>query len=359
MSLALVPVTKRLALAVGAVDQPDPDRRIHRQPTPRLGGIALFAGFTVALLFFGGPVSDRWQVIAVSAVVTIAMAVDDILHLPWWTKLLIEGGVGLFVAAAGITITFFALPGESVHLIQLGWLAIPVTAVWVVGMQTSINLLDGSDGVAAGVVGIVAAICLIAAINRVDEPGGIQNGVIVLSGALMGCCAGFLVFNFPPASVFMGDGGSHFLGVALAVITVLGVAKVAVALSLFVPLITLALPIGDTAFAIVRRRRAGRSMAQPDTEHIHHRLLARGMTPLETACTFYFATAILGCISLWIFGHRRIVVVGVVLFAVALVVLWWRHRKRIASYEVDAEGYLIIPGTRATPARVRHRGEID
>ncbi|MFN2591337.1 MAG: MraY family glycosyltransferase, partial [Candidatus Dormibacteria bacterium] len=265
VSVVVVPLTMLLARGIGAVDQPDADRRIHTTPTPRLGGLGLCAGFGVAIAIFGSSVPNRWAVVAVSAAITLAMAVDDIRHLPWWAKLLIELAAGAAVAAVGITITFFAIPGPHGSIVyELGWLAVPVTIAWVVGMQTSINLLDGSDGVAGGVVGIVAAVSLLAAINRLESPTDVQNGTIILSGALMGCCAGFLIFNLPPARVFMGDGGSHFLGVALAIITILGVAKVAVALSLLVPLIALGLPIGDVAFAIVRRSRAGRSPAEPD-----------------------------------------------------------------------------------------------
>ena len=139
----------------------------------------------------------------------------------------------------------------------LGLLIAPMTVVWVLGMQVSINLLDGADGVAAGVIAIVATVCLLAAINRIEGPADIQSGVVDPSGAVMGCCVGFLIFNLPPARMFMGDSGTHFLGVALAVITILGVAKIAVGLSILMPLIALGLPIGDTAFAIVRRRRRG------------------------------------------------------------------------------------------------------
>lgn len=360
VSLAVVPVSMWLAHRVGAVDDPDDERRIHSEPTPRLGGIALFAGFATAVAIFGGPVPGRWGVVAVCAAITVTMAIDDILHLPWWAKLVIEVSAGLAVAAAGITITFFALPGPHGSIVyQLGWLALPVTIAWVVGMQTSINFLDGSDGVAAGVVAIVAMVSLLAAINRLESPNDVQNGTVVLSGALMGCCAGFLVFNLPPARVFMGDGGSHFLGVALAVITILGVAKVAVALSLFVPLIALGLPIGDTAFAIVRRRRAGRSMAQPDSEHLHHRLLARGLTPLETAVSFYLMTAILGCLALAIFGHRTVLAVAIVLLVLALAALWWRNRRRRGRAPTDEEGYLMVTGRRAGPSRIHHSGETD
>jgi UDP-GlcNAc:undecaprenyl-phosphate GlcNAc-1-phosphate transferase len=178
----------------------------------------------------------------------------------------------------------------------------------------------------------------------------------------MGCCAGFLVFNLPPARVFMGDTGSHFLGVALAVISILGVAKIAVGLALFIPLIALGLPIGDTAFAIVRRRRAGRSPTEPDAGHLHHRMLATGMSPLETALTFYLMTAILGCIALFIFGHRRILDVALGLLVVALVGLVWRSRRRTQRPNpqpdpaFDADGSLLISGRPSVPARIHRRG---
>jgi UDP-GlcNAc:undecaprenyl-phosphate GlcNAc-1-phosphate transferase len=358
VTMILIPVTIVVARRVGAVAEPDADRHLHHQSTPRLGGIALFGGFTVALLAFGGPVTDRWQVVGVTAAITVAMLVDDILDLPWNAKLAIELGAGVLVAALGITINFFAVPGgHGPSLVELGWLAGPITAIFVLGMEVSINLLDGSDGVAAGVVGIVATVLLLAAVNRVQGPGDVQTGVIILSGALMGCCCGFLVFNLPPARVFMGDTGSHFLGVALAVISVLGVAKIAVALALFVPLIALGLPIGDTAFAIVRRRRAGRSATQPDAGHLHHRMLATGMSPMETALTFYLLTAILGCVALFVFGHKRILDVALVLLVVALVGLLWRSRRR--RPEVDADGFLVVRGHRQVRARARRGGEAD
>ncbi len=339
--IAIVPLTTLLANRVGAVAQPDEDRHIHPLPTPRLGGIAMFCGFAVALALFGGGITVRWQVVAVCAAITVAMAIDDVLDLKPWAKLALELGAGVAVALSGILITFFALPwgGNGVNLVELGWLAAPITVVWVMGMQVSINFLDGSDGVAAGVVGIVALVSMLAAVNRLDEAHDVQSGVIVMSGALMGCCVGFLVFNLPPARVFMGDTGAHFLGVALAAITILGVAKVAVGLSLMVPLIALGLPIGDTAFAIVRRRRAGISAAQPDAGHLHHRLLARGLTPMETALTFYLMTGILGCVGLALFGHRRILDIALVLLIVALAWLWHRnHNQRRARRALARNG---------------------
>lgn len=359
ITVAVVPPTIWLARRVGAVDRPDAERRIHSDPTPRLGGIAMFAGFAVAMAVFGRGVDDCWQVVAVCGAITVAMAVDDVLRLPPWWKLLIETGAGLLVALLGITVTFVGFHTHPDSLLDLGRLAIPVTVVWLVGMQVSINLLDGVDGVASGVVAIVAGVLLLAAINRLAPGNQVQSGVIVMSGALMGCCFGFMFWNIAPARVFMGDSGSHFLGVAVGTITVLGVAKVAVALTILVPLVTLGLPIGDTAFAIVRRRRAGTGIAAPDAGHLHHRLLALGLSPRETALTFYLATTILGCIALGIFGHRRVLAAAAVLLVVALLALLWRSRRRADGGEQRAPGWLLVDGRAAVPSRARRGGEAD
>jgi UDP-GlcNAc:undecaprenyl-phosphate GlcNAc-1-phosphate transferase len=358
VTVAMVPLTGWLARRVGAVDEPDAERRIHRQPTPRLGGIAMFAGFALALAIFGRDLEYCWQVVAVTGAITIVMAVDDVLRLPAWWKLIIETGAGVMVVLVGITVTFVGFHTHPGSLLDLGLLAAPVTVVWLVGMQVSINLLDGVDGVASGVVAIVAGVLLLAAINRLGPTAGVQNGVIVMSGALMGCCFGFMFWNIAPARVFMGDSGSHFLGVAVGTITILGVAKVAVALTILVPLVTLGLPIGDNAFAIVRRRRAGTGIAAPDAGHLHHRLLALGLSPRETALTFYLATTILGCIALGIFGHRKVLAAAAVLLVVALVALLWRSRRRAAE-EDGAAGWMLVPGRAAVPSRARRGGEAD
>jgi UDP-GlcNAc:undecaprenyl-phosphate/decaprenyl-phosphate GlcNAc-1-phosphate transferase len=288
------------------------------------------------------------------------MAVDDVLRLPAWTKLIIEMGAGILVAALGITISFFGFRAHPASVLDLGLLAAPVTVVWLVGMQVSINLLDGVDGVASGVVAIVSGVLLLAAINRLGPTETIQNSVIVMSGALMGCCFGFLYWNVSPARVFMGDSGSHFLGVAVGTITVLGTAKVAVALTILVPLVSLGLPIGDTAFAIVRRRRAGTGIAAPDAGHLHHRLLALGLSPRETALAFYLATIVLGCIALGMFGHRKVLALAAVLLVVALVALLRRSRRRNGDLEGrPLRDWLLVSDREAVPSRTRRGGEAD
>lgn len=360
--MVAVPGTMWLARRTGAMAHPDGDRHLHDRATPRLGGIAMFAGFAVAIAIFGSGVTDRWQVLAVTGAITVAMAIDDILDLSWRSKLAIEIGVGVLTVVLGITITTLAVPGvHSTSVIDLLWLSAPVTVVWLVGMQVSVNLLDGADGVAAGVIAIVATVCLLAAISRIGEASELQTGVVILSGAVMGCCLGFLVFNLPPARVFMGDSGSHFLGVALAVITILGVAKVVVGLSILVPLIALGLPIGDTAFAIVRRTLAGRNPAAPDAGHLHHRLRAVGMTPLETAVTFYLVTGILGCLALTIYGHHTIIFIALGLLVVSLVALVWRNRRRTPRlpFAVAEESEVLVEGRRTLPTHIHHSGDPD
>ena len=177
---------------------------------------------------------------------------------------------------------------------------------WLLGMQNTVNFLDGVDGLAAGVLCIVALILMLAAgeLNQIDN--------VQLSGALAGTCAGFLLFNFHPARIFMGDSGAHFLGIALGMISILGVAKVAVAFALAAPVLALAVPIVDTGWAIVRRRIQKTPVGGGDRLHLHHRLQSFGLDARQTCYVFYAASALLGGLGLTLFGHGRILAVVVV-----------------------------------------------
>ena len=211
--------------------------------------------------------------------------------------------LGASVAAGAVAFfsCFFGLPGD--RIVQLELLATPVSVFWLIGMQNTMNFLDGADGLAAGVAFIVAVTLMLAA------AGLRQLHVVQLSGALAGACLGFLLFNWYPAKIFMGDSGAHFLGTALGVISILGVAKVAVAFALAVPMLALAVPIADTAWAILRRRRQKASVARADLLHLHHRLQAFGLDQRQTCFVFYTATALLGALGLTLFGHGRILAV--------------------------------------------------
>jgi UDP-GlcNAc:undecaprenyl-phosphate GlcNAc-1-phosphate transferase len=266
----------------------------------------MYVGFAVAVLIFVSSSTTRTGVLVVSGLAAVLLIADDRWSVSPGIKFAFQLLVALVaVAVFGFVISYFGLPGSggygSTRVVDLGWFAVPVSLFWLLGMQNTVNFLDGVDGLAAGVVFIVALTLLIAA------AGKDQIEVVQLAGALAGACAGFLLFNFYPARIFMGDSGSHFLGAALAVISILGVAKVAVAFALAVPILALALPIADTAWAIVRRRRVRMSVASPDLQHLHHRLQAFGLNPRQTCYVFYAATALLGAIGLMFFGHRRII----------------------------------------------------
>jgi UDP-GlcNAc:undecaprenyl-phosphate GlcNAc-1-phosphate transferase len=305
---AVVPVAAFLSRRFGWIAEPG-GRHAHASPTPNLGGLALYAGFAVSLALFLRDYGATIGVLVVSGLAMALLAVDDRWPMKPLVKLGVQIGLALLaVVVFGVQIKFFSLPGA--HYVQLGYLMAPVSIFWLVGMQNTVNLLDGADGLAAGVVAIVAVILVLAA-GQLGQPE-----IVRMSAALAGCCAGFLLFNFPPARIFMGDSGAHFLGVALGMISILGVAKVAVAFALAAPVLALALPIADTGWAIVRRRMGGTSVARPDLMHLHHRLQSLGLNPRQTCYVFYAATALLGSLGLTLFGHGRILAVVLVADAV-------------------------------------------
>jgi len=311
----LVPPMIWVSRRAGVMAHPS-ERHPHSRPMPLLGGLAMFVGFGAAMLLFMSQADpgDRPGIIgvlAVSGLAAVLLIVDDRWSMPPLLKFGLQLAIAL-IAVVGLgkafQITFVSVLGG--HIVQLGLLAIPISLFWMLGMQNTVNLLDGVDGLASGVVMIVAVTLMFAA------AGNHQPQVVQLAGALAGACGGFLLFNFSPARIFMGDSGSHFLGTALGMISILGVAKVAVAFALAIPILALALPIADTAWAIVRRGRIKASVATPDLKHIHHRLLDFGLNARQTCVVFYSASGLLGAVGLMIFGHQRILAVVLVTFLI-------------------------------------------
>jgi UDP-GlcNAc:undecaprenyl-phosphate GlcNAc-1-phosphate transferase len=310
-----VPLAIRLSPRLGVIAMPS-DRHAHSKPTPALGGLAMYAGFAAAILLLAPINITSIGVLVVCGLATVLLIQDDRSPVRPLVKLAMQVTVAVVAVVVfgdllnddHFVISFFGLPGK--HIAYLGLLATPVSIFWLMGMQNTVNFLDGADGLAAGVVFIVAITLMLAA------AGLRQIEVVQISGALAGTCAGFLIFNWHPAKIFMGDSGAHFLGSALGVISILGVAKVAVAFALAVPIIALAVPIADTAWAILRRRRQRMSVARPDLLHLHHRLQAFGLDQRQTCFVFYTATALLGALGLTLFGHARILAVVVAMCVV-------------------------------------------
>jgi UDP-GlcNAc:undecaprenyl-phosphate GlcNAc-1-phosphate transferase len=312
---AAVPVMIRLAPRLGVIAMPS-DRHAHSKPTPALGGLAMYLGFAAAVLLLAPTNITTIGVVVVCGLATLLLITDDRSPVRPLVKLAMQVAVAVVAVVVfgdilkddRFVISFFGLPGGTIVHLEL--LATPVSIFWLIGMQNTVNFLDGADGLAAGVVFIVAVTLMLAA------AGLRQIDVVQLSGALAGACLGFLLFNWHPARIFMGDSGAHFLGTALGVISILGVAKVAVAFALAVPVLALALPIADTAWAILRRRRQRASVAQADLLHLHHRLQSFGLDQRQTCFVFYTATALLGALGLTFFGHGRILAVVLVACAV-------------------------------------------
>lgn len=320
-SIVVIPV-RWLAFRLGAVAEPG-ERRIHSQPTARLGGLAMYLGFGLSAALFSTN-SKTLGLLLSAAVITTLMVFDDMHGVRAVYKLVFQIAASLLaIVVFQIYISSVNLPGDHLVNLALG-ISIPLTLVWFVGLQNTINLIDGVDGLAAGVVAIVAATLLLAAINRN------QTDIVILSGALIGACIGFLFFNWHPARVFMGDSGSNFLGFTLAALSVLSVAKGAVVFALIVPVLALAIPIFDTVWAILRRRMRGQSIAAPDTGHLHHRLLDFGLSPRETALVFYFGTAIFAALGLAIYGHRKVVLGAILLMLLGIVIIMLRRFQRIS-----------------------------
>ncbi len=301
VTLAVTPFVRRLGLVAGAVAKPG-GRNVHEGEIPRIGGVAIFAGVLSALLvqwtgesFLGwegyllqgtGGAGRALGIFAGITVMFLVGVVDDLVDLNPGAKLAGQVVAAGIVVWAGLRIAYVGNP-VSGGLITLGVLSIPITVVYLIGFANVINLIDGLDGLAAGVSAIAATSLLVLAAqgNRLDAA--------VLAAAVIGACAGFLRHNFHPASIFMGDSGAMFLGFTLATVSLLGVMKTTATIALAVPLLIIGVPIFDTASAIVRRIRHRRPIHSADKGHIHHRLLGRGFDQRQTVLIIYVWSAAL------------------------------------------------------------------
>ncbi|MBO0709564.1 MAG: undecaprenyl/decaprenyl-phosphate alpha-N-acetylglucosaminyl 1-phosphate transferase, partial [Candidatus Dormibacteraeota bacterium] len=222
LSLIAIPVSRW----TGMMKRPRGEGRdIHVKPIPQLGGVALYLSFCAAAVLFAPDTTARWMIVGVTGVTTLLFLIDDRFQLPYWVKLIFQAVPALaaiLLVGRVFQITYFTLP--LLHTIHVGLLAIPLSLFWLMGMQNTANFLDGLDGLAAGVMAIVALVLVVAAASA----GHHQTQVVVLGAALAGACCGFLFLNFNPARIFMGDSGAHFLGMAVGLLSIMGVAKVAV-----------------------------------------------------------------------------------------------------------------------------------
>lgn len=302
-TFATTPIVRRLAYKIGAVDVPKDKRRVHKRPTPRIGGLAIVFGFMVAVLCFGGDFSKEFISILIGAgILCVLGVIDDCKTLDAKLKFVVQIIAALVVVLYGdIRISVFSNPNvfsEAPFLVLPMWLSVTVTVVWIVFMTNAVNFIDGLDGLAAGVSAIMSMSMVFIAITYHEYE------IALMGLALMGSCFGFLPFNFNPAKIFMGDTGSMFLGYMLSVLSVQGMFKSYAVISFAVPLIMLGLPLFDALFAMLRRLLTGKNPMSADRGHLHHRLYDMGFSQKQTVFILYAISGVLGITSILLAEQR-------------------------------------------------------
>ncbi|QCX33380.1 undecaprenyl/decaprenyl-phosphate alpha-N-acetylglucosaminyl 1-phosphate transferase [Caloramator sp. E03] len=293
LSFLITPLVKKFAININAIDVPKDDRRIHKTPIPRMGGLAIFLSFVISALCFSRFNKSVIGIVLGSLLLVIGGMIDDIRPVKPLQKLAFQVLAAFLLIAFGINVSCITvpfLPGDG--YIYIGYFGIPITILWVVGITNAINLIDGLDGLACG-------ICFISSLTLFGV--SLISGryiAVLLTAALAGSCIGFLPYNFNPAKIFMGDTGSQFLGFALAAISIQGAIKSAAAVVVAVPILALGIPIYDTLFAMIRRKINNKPIMEADRGHLHHRLLDMGFSQRQVVFIMYSISVILGTTAL-------------------------------------------------------------
>ena len=311
------PLVKSLAYKVGAIDVPKDNRRMHKEPIPRLGGLAIFIAFLFSTIVFGN-IDRTTQGILLGAIMIVVLGVmDDIMTLNALPKFLVQIAAAGVAVYHGCTIQFLSNPNvfSDISYLDLGWLSIPVTIIWIVAITNAVNFIDGLDGLAVGVSAISTASLLIIAL-MVGE-----LSIAIILAALLGSCLGFIPYNKNPAKIFMGDTGATFLGFILATLSVQGLFKLYAIISFAVPFLVLGIPIFDICFAFMRRVAKGQNTMHADRGHVHHRLIDMGFNQKQAVAISYMLTAILGLAAVLLTSSgelRALILIGSVIIVGAI-----------------------------------------
>lgn len=297
LSVLLTPVFRLIALRLGALDEPG-GSKLHPGPVPYLGGLAMYLAFLLGAALGAGMGGTSWKLLSSGALVLAVGLYDDLRGCPPKLKLSLLASASLVAAGLGLRpeSVFFGGP------LQLGCLSWPAAVMWLVVTSTALDLTDGLDGLAAGVTFIASAFVSALALVWGDMVPA------VLASSLAGACLGFLVYNFPPARIFMGDAGSLFLGFSLGGIS-LGVGPEGSS-ALPCAALVLGLPMLDTSAALIRRALSGRSIFLADTEHFHHRLLRLGLSRRRAVLILYAAAACSGLYAIAAAGSGTSLALG-------------------------------------------------
>ncbi len=379
-TFALTPAVRRLVIRFGAIDQPS-DRKVHPKATPTMGGLAMYAGFLVGLglsrflPFFADMNAKSAEplaaLIACTAMVGLG-AIDDKRGTSALAKLTAQIFIGGLLILLGVQVLYFWLPGAGIVSVSSD-LAVLLTLLWMTLVVNAVNLVDGLDGLAAGMVAIAATSFFIYMSGTPSTFAFDASSAALLSAITVGICVGFLPWNFYPAKIFMGDSGSMLLGMLLTIATISGVGRnpyrpsggdlAAIAGTLLVPLLVLAIPFLDVVLAVVRRSWRGKGIGQADKEHIHHRLMDIGHSHRGAVLLMYLWSALISASALAVglidgrLAVGVIVVVAVLLFVVTAYPRLDRWRGRVEVATRTSPSIAPRPGARSrTVRRARHNG---
>lgn len=339
LSFMLTPVAKSFAFRVGAIDVPKDSRRMHKKPIPRLGGIAIFTAFFLAVICLTIDfIDNRVRGILLGALIIVVLGVvDDVLAL----KPLIKGIPQIFAVFLPV---FFGVRIERLpnFFSEEAYITLPlilqyaITMIWIMAILNAVNLIDGLDGLACG-VSTIMSLCLAAIAFLLHD-----HVVCILATALAGACVGFLPYNLNPAKLFMGDTGAMFIGYTLGSLMVLGPFRASDIITFAIPFLILGLPIFDMGFAAIRRILSGRSPFSGDKKHLHHKLVAVGLSQRQAVAVLYSISAVLGIIAVMLTGEifkRALFVISLIFIfiAIGLLIMLRHSNKREAEIQHEQE----------------------
>src|SRR5581483_2077236 len=340
LSFALTPLIRNASFKLGFVDNPEDDRRVHTSPVPRVGGVAIFISFaltvSLALLLRSSVSSEVLRdltrvlyLVGPCCLIFLVGVLDDLYSINAKVKFVAQAVAAILLYIAGYRIENISLPFGG--LLELHYLALPVTIVWIVGLSNAFNLIDGLDGLSAGASIFATLTMAIVAI---------MNGrpiMAFLSFALAGSIVGFLRYNFNPATIFMGDSGALFIGSMLGALSIQGAQKGSTVVAIAIPIVSFGLPILETFLSMVRRFLSGAPIFSADKQHIHHVLLERGLSTRQAVILLYAVSAAFSLFSL-LFMSPDNRLLGLILLVLGICV--WVGIQQLGYHEFGEMGRL-------------------
>ncbi len=353
VSFMATPESIKIAHKIGAIDVPKDNRRMHQNVMPKLGGIAVIAGFLISIIYLlfvvtiEGSVDIFGQeqyfkkllgILLGIIIITITGILDDTKNLKAYQKLIGQIIAAVVVVAFGLQIDAINISSFAIAIGLSRWISVVITVIWIVGITNAINLMDGLDGLSSG-ISLISCISLLIIFALNNSP---MIAILVIA-SLIGALVGFLPYNYAPAKTFIGDTGSNFLGFMLAVISILGVAKTYTIAVIVLPILVLGLPILDVVWAVIRRIIKGKSLKaifKADNEHVHHKLVKRGFSQKQAVLILYGASAILGMFAIIFFDSGIWKALSFLLMVAAAVALGYKNfimKKNKADSETKYE----------------------